>query len=1052
MSILAYSQNTKQVDLISAGTLHQNINASERSTITDLTLTGCIDARDFKFIRDQLLVLAHLDISDVSIVAHQGSDGPEIGKYFNYAANVLPQFSFYNNSNGIAKNSLQSILLPVNLTLINSYAFSNCNGLTSIDIPNFVTTIGPSAFDGCGGLVDVTLGSAVTILSSQAFISCTNLRTLTVKSINPPSILPSTFGANIGLSNVFVPQASVNAYLSTNIWENLPIVIDKVVEVHNTVAGEIVAALANIDILSTSFSTISKLKVTGSVNSNDFSQFNNAMINLFELDLSDAVLVSDAVPLNAFNSKASLSKIMLPSSVTAIGMNAFNNCKNLKDIFPLPESLTSIGNNAFNGCTSLNGSLVIPNNVSSIGSSAFQACANLSGVLTIPSSVTTIARYAFYKCINISELVLSPTLSSISDQAFEDCSGLTNIYALNDVPPTIFQNTFHRVNKLACTLYVPYGSRAAYQSANHWNSFSNIVERSEYQNMTIEVGAGGRIVDGSLIMANDTLIEVLSGTSKTFSIETDPFYEIDSLVYNGVNVTSEIIGNQFTIDEFNFSSTLQITFKRHYEIVIEIGTGGIVKEDDVILADSSVLIAFTNDIITFSITAATGYELTRATYGAKDIMSQIVGVNGSSTFTTAPINANDTLSVWFEEFFDIDFEIAVGGRVEQSGQTILPDSLLRVYANNEISFDFVPDPGYVLDNVVYGDINVTQQVIENQFTTAPIHANGTLKVTFKEYFEIAIRIGTGGNIEENNRNLPTDTILIAFVDDTKIFTIIADDGYELDSVTYGGVNVTSLIVDDQFTTAPINASDSLIVTFKQLFVTYDITLNLGANGSVSVDTISYKNDTILTVRENATITFIFTPMIGYEVATVIYGGVDIKSQLINNKYTTQAIDSDLTLEVTFKMIHYFLSIKIPTSGSIDLIVAYGDKPSFSLNPSTGWKVNTVIYGGDDISNSHVDGVYTLSSVFNNVGLNVSFVEDLGTDAPESIMSHVKVYSNGNSAIVVEGLAEGENISVYSVSGQLIFDAISDSDKTEISLPDNKVYIVKTKLHSYKVLL
>ena len=74
----------------------------------------------------------------------------------------------------------------------------------------------------------------------------------------------------------------------------------------------------------------------------------------------------------AFYFCRSLSKIVIPSSVTRLGNDAFSKCSSVSKIV-IPSSVTSIGEMAFMDCDSLS-EIVIPSSVTSIGDSAFYRC------------------------------------------------------------------------------------------------------------------------------------------------------------------------------------------------------------------------------------------------------------------------------------------------------------------------------------------------------------------------------------------------------------------------------------------------------------------------------------------------------------------------------------------------------------------------------------------------------------------------------------------------------------------------------------------------------
>ena len=113
--------------------------------------------------------------------------------------------------------------------------------------------------------------------------------------------------------------------------------------------------------------------------------------------------------------------------------------------------MTSIEQYVFDGCSSLT-SINIPNSVTSIGESAFSWCRSLPSI-AIPSSVT-----------------------EIGDGAFYNCSSLTSFTSLIAKPFPIYEVTFYGIANSA-TLYVPKGTKDAYEGTDHWTKyFANVVE------------------------------------------------------------------------------------------------------------------------------------------------------------------------------------------------------------------------------------------------------------------------------------------------------------------------------------------------------------------------------------------------------------------------------------------------------------------------------------------------------------------------------------------------------------------------------------------------
>ena len=199
---------------------------------------------------------------------------------------------------------------------------------------------------------------------------------------------------------------------------------------------------------------------------------------------------------SAFDHCTSLISIAIPNSVTSIGNKAFSGCTGLNSI-ELSDSVTSIGSSAFYGCTGLT-SLTIPNSLTSINDYTFRDCSSLASI-TITNSVTSIGYEAFTNCTSLKSVIIGNSVAFIGRKAFCDCSDLNSVTALNPTPVSIWQDAF--TNRTNATLYVPKGSKEAYQAASYWKEFKEIknitppthkliyiVDGEEYKSYDVEEG------------------------------------------------------------------------------------------------------------------------------------------------------------------------------------------------------------------------------------------------------------------------------------------------------------------------------------------------------------------------------------------------------------------------------------------------------------------------------------------------------------------------------------------------------------------------------------
>jgi hypothetical protein len=122
ITLFSQAQVTKTINITTAGTLSTLLTSNEKSTVTQLNVTGSIDASDFKCMRDQMPALSVIDLHLANISAYIGTSGTSTATT-DYNQNEIPAYAFYNSAAKASKTSLIYVLVPNTLSSIGTYAF-----------------------------------------------------------------------------------------------------------------------------------------------------------------------------------------------------------------------------------------------------------------------------------------------------------------------------------------------------------------------------------------------------------------------------------------------------------------------------------------------------------------------------------------------------------------------------------------------------------------------------------------------------------------------------------------------------------------------------------------------------------------------------------------------------------------------------------------------------------------------------------------------------------------------------------------------------------------
>ncbi|MDO4510995.1 MAG: leucine-rich repeat protein [Bacteroidales bacterium] len=328
------------------------------TNVTNLTITGTLDARDFKYIADKLNLLTEVNLADARIIAYE-NETPVFGQQTAYLPGELPQTAFFGKP-------LTKVVLPSELKIIGHAAFAGCEGITAISFPASTDSISGYAFSATG-FSTLRLPATVIKIGEGAFSRCKNLASVTVEAGH---IGAKAFFANALLSDVRI-GTGVTAIGST--------------------------AFAGCTSLSTvQWSSATQLKHIGA-EAFIATQMNDASLTKFPSLNTVGDWAYAGTP---------ITEVALPASVSEVGDGAFYYAKNITHLV-LPTKVKNVGAYLAAGTQVANNDIWHAG-IERIGDYAFH---NLSAIenITIPAHVTYIGTMAMAGWTGLKHIDAEPT-------------------------------------------------------------------------------------------------------------------------------------------------------------------------------------------------------------------------------------------------------------------------------------------------------------------------------------------------------------------------------------------------------------------------------------------------------------------------------------------------------------------------------------------------------------------------------------------------------------------------------------------------------------------
>ena len=707
--------------------------------------------------------------------------------------------------------------------------------------------------------------------------------------------------------------------------------------------------------------------------------------------------------------------------------------------------VTTITEGALANCTRLLS--VSTNSVKYIQARAFANCTLLKKA-TI-GSASSIGDNAFENCTSLNKVSFQSTCS-VGSKAFSGCTSLDTIDISSSIP-NIQDDTFDESTYQNAKVYIPDTELDYCKNHEAWGKFQNFITK---HTVNIGVYGYGSVLYNGMLLKSSPNIEI-DGSSIDLTFVPEAGYHLATLIVDDVDVTEQVINNQYAIQNVTKSIKIMVSF---HTVKLTVSGNGYVKCNHVNqwgteystdeIRNETVTYYIGKESLVFYLRPDYGYKVDKVLKNGEDI--------------TLPVTLDNVTYNDYKMSYE-NYEITFGRithaltiEAKGNGAAIFNDNIVREseksFAIEEGSSPIVrlqPDDGCRIKNVKQNGNNVSN-IIDNQYTINNIVADTSLGVEF-ETIPYALSISSKGNgIVSYNGSTIRDNAssFTVFHGTSAVVVFTPDEGCRVKSVILNNVDVTADIVNSQYAINKVDINYSMEVEFETIPI-FNLNIVSSGNGSVRYDGITIRNQSRdFSVEGGNSILLSLTPDTGCRIAIVRVNGIDVTGQISNGELIISNVSANTTVEVSFEAIPlttYTLTITSSGNGVVmydginirnssqGYSVVEGTNATFVLIPDMGCRVKSVKLNNTDVTVSITNNVYTINNINTHSSLQVEF---------EVIKYTLSIKATGNGTVTYNETEVRGKTTMFTV--------IHGSSATVLFTPDAGYYIKSVKINGTDV--
>ena len=770
-----------------------------------------------------------------------------------------------------------------------------------------------------------------------------------------------------------------------------------------------------------------------------------------------------AIGRSAFVNCYDLTSVLLPSSIRTIGKHAFYGAPITS--IDIPSSVVSLDECAFLSCTKLQ-TVSGGNSIKTIGKETFCDCWALSSIY-FSESLEEIGKGAFVRCSSLASASFPKNLTYIGENAFADCNNLSSVTTKSPTPLSITQNVFS--NRANAILYVPKGSKSAYETAEIWKDFKEIIEfndESEDENYNLSITATGNgyaIYGETSVREGTNTFTVTEGTSATITFTPDNGYRIKCVKVNNTDVTSSVSNNSYTINSINSDTSVEVVFEAipptTYTLSIKAtGNGYASISSQISIREGTKIVTVEEGVtIPINIIPDEGYRIKSVMVNNTDVTSSVSNYH----YTISNISCDTSVEVEFEAITYLLSITATGNGYAIYDETSVREgtNTFTVAEGTSATITFSPEYGYYLSSLKLNNIDVKAGVSNNQYVVANISENTTLEVAFEERSPIKIDVdGLSYYIY-----LARKTAEVAGKTNNNTFGSSArlsiPSSIVYDGVTYNVVSIRSnaFSMNNSFGSIEIPNSITRIESsaFKQTALqTIRIPQSVAFIGS---DAFRYCSD-LRCIKSEIVDPYAISENV-FERYNHLYDRKLLVPANTQSAYEGFVGWTKYVDEITETGDIYELKISASGKGCAYYEVRYrdniydgtkifdvvgGEAVVINFTPDNGYRIKSVKVNSSDVTSNVANNQYILSSVDNNTFLEVAF------EAIPPTTYTLSITATGNGSVTYNGTSVRGKTSTFTRGKTSTFTVNEGSSATISFSPDSDYRIKSVKVNDTDV--